>query len=61
MRERTFRWTDPRELSRIAFNQGGIERLRKKKTGEQGAALHVGATMVILETDRMRASPLPNS
>lgn len=25
MRERTFRWTDPRELSRLAFNQGGIE------------------------------------
>lgn len=34
MRERTFRWTDPRELSRIAISHGGIEWLRKMKAGE---------------------------
>ncbi|HZZ00519.1 MAG TPA: PaaI family thioesterase [Candidatus Baltobacteraceae bacterium] len=34
MRERTFRWTDPRELSRLAFDQNGLEWLHKMKTGE---------------------------
>lgn len=34
MRERTFRWTDPRELSRPVFNQVGIEWLRRIKAGE---------------------------
>lgn len=34
MRERTFRWTDPHELSRLAFGQNGLEWLRKMKTGE---------------------------
>ena len=33
-RERTFRWTDPRELSRRAFGQEGLEWLRKFKSGE---------------------------
>lgn len=33
MRERTFGWTDPRELSRLAFDQVGIEWLRSMKAG----------------------------
>lgn len=33
-RERTFRWTDPRELSRLAFDDDGLKWLDKMKAGE---------------------------
>lgn len=34
MRERTFTWTDPRELSRLAFDQEGLGWLHMMKAGE---------------------------